>query len=326
MSATLTYCPLISQTSAAQFGIMNSTFRINSPHSDVPQPTANYSLLTANWTFTFSAKEKDVETDLSYFGSRYYSSDLSIWLSVDPMSDKYASLSPYTYCADNPVKLVDPNGEEIDPESLDLWNTIRFSLNVEKKIAKMCMQIEKETNGLLCSGATKKYTAIDITLTTMEIMERSSQVYKMSRCEGSVSSVTYNKKDNSLTVNFSSTSGFIHEITHCEQFEKGWIGFSRNSDGTVFSDIYDELEAYNNQAWYDPTSIPFSAAFRPLTKDWLFNIYDGEKFPYKNCGLFTTSRDSTMEDIRKAYPGKNWSFNGTISSAYEHDLYFKPKQ
>jgi len=63
--------------------------------------------------FTFSAKEKDQETGFSYFGSRYYSSDLSIWLSVDPMSDKYPSLSPYTYCADNPVKLVDPNGEEI---------------------------------------------------------------------------------------------------------------------------------------------------------------------------------------------------------------------
>jgi len=61
-------------------------------------------------SFTFSAKEKDSETGFSYFGSRYYSSDLSIWLSVDPMSDKYPSLSPYVYCADNPVKLVDPNG------------------------------------------------------------------------------------------------------------------------------------------------------------------------------------------------------------------------
>ena len=29
------------------------------------------------------------------------------------MSDKYPSVSPYTYCANNPVKLVDPNGEEM---------------------------------------------------------------------------------------------------------------------------------------------------------------------------------------------------------------------
>ena len=71
------------------------------------QPTAH------TLSYTFSAKERDPETGLSYFGSRYYSSDLSIWLSVDPMSAKYPSLSPYVYCANNPVKLVDPNGEEI---------------------------------------------------------------------------------------------------------------------------------------------------------------------------------------------------------------------
>ena len=70
---------------------------------------------TTHWTYTFSAKERDPETGLSYFGSRYYSRDLSIWLSVDPMAGKYPSLSPYVYCADNPVRCVDPNGEEINP-------------------------------------------------------------------------------------------------------------------------------------------------------------------------------------------------------------------
>jgi len=87
---------------------------IEERRSEVPASTANYSLLTANSSYTFSAKEKDFETGLSYFGSRYYSSDLSIWLSVDPMAAKYPSLSPYVYCADNPVKLVDPNGEYLE--------------------------------------------------------------------------------------------------------------------------------------------------------------------------------------------------------------------
>ena len=68
----------------------------------------NSAFLIPNWSFTFSAKEKDSETGLSYFGSRYYSSDLGIWLSVDPQSDKYPSLSPHVYCADNPVMLVKP--------------------------------------------------------------------------------------------------------------------------------------------------------------------------------------------------------------------------
>ena len=62
---------------------------------------------------SFTGKERDSETGFSYFGARYYDSDLMTgWLSVDPMADKYPSLSPYNYCAWNPVKLVDPDGRD----------------------------------------------------------------------------------------------------------------------------------------------------------------------------------------------------------------------
>ena len=48
--------------------------------------------------------------------ARHYHSDLSLWLSVDPMANKYPGVSPYTYCGDNPVRLVDPDGRTIvDP-------------------------------------------------------------------------------------------------------------------------------------------------------------------------------------------------------------------
>jgi RHS repeat-associated protein len=63
--------------------------------------------------YKFSVKEKDEETGYSYFGARYLATDFSIWLSVDPLADKYPNISPYAYCAWNPVMLVDPDGNEL---------------------------------------------------------------------------------------------------------------------------------------------------------------------------------------------------------------------
>ena len=117
------------------------------------------SILCLARVFTFSAKEKDQETGFSVtslrsvsssslsqsqtslawhslirrFGSRYYSSDLSIWLSVDPQASKYPSLSPYVYCANNPIKLVDPNGEdiwEIDENGKLTWKEYNSEIDV----------------------------------------------------------------------------------------------------------------------------------------------------------------------------------------------------
>ena len=63
---------------------------------------------------SFTGKEKDPETGYSYFGARYLEHELMTgWLSVDPMADKYPSISPYAYCAWNPVKLVDLEGMDI---------------------------------------------------------------------------------------------------------------------------------------------------------------------------------------------------------------------
>ena len=62
---------------------------------------------------SFTGKERDEETGYGYFGARYMDYELmTMWLSVDPMADKYPSISPYAYCAWNPMKLVDPDGRE----------------------------------------------------------------------------------------------------------------------------------------------------------------------------------------------------------------------
>ncbi|HRZ43045.1 MAG TPA: RHS repeat-associated core domain-containing protein, partial [Bacteroidales bacterium] len=60
--------------------------------------------------YTFSAKERDMETGYSYFGARYYDPNVSVWLSVDPMADGYPEITPYLYCHLNPMVFIDPNG------------------------------------------------------------------------------------------------------------------------------------------------------------------------------------------------------------------------
>ena len=68
-----------------------------------------------DFSFIFTGKEKDPETGYSNFGARYLEHELmTTWLSVDPMADKYPSISPYAYCAWNPIKLVDPEGNDLE--------------------------------------------------------------------------------------------------------------------------------------------------------------------------------------------------------------------
>jgi RHS repeat-associated protein len=63
--------------------------------------------------YRFNAKELDEETGLYYYGARYYNPMVSVWLGVDPLAEKYPSLSSYVFTGNNPIMLVDPDGREI---------------------------------------------------------------------------------------------------------------------------------------------------------------------------------------------------------------------
>ena len=75
----------------------------------------------------------------------FYHPDLSIWLSVDPLSDKYPNLTPYAYCANNPIILVDPDGRShTDPP----WKQINSVIPKEKFVGfrrgVQCFDLAKE--------------------------------------------------------------------------------------------------------------------------------------------------------------------------------------
>ena len=47
------------------------------------------------------------------YGARQYNPVLGRWDRVDPLSEKYYDVSPYTYCGNNPVRYIDPDGKKI---------------------------------------------------------------------------------------------------------------------------------------------------------------------------------------------------------------------
>ena len=55
----------------------------------------------------------DFGTGYTDFGARQYSPALRRWMAPDPLSEKYYGISPYAFCADNPVNIIDADGEVI---------------------------------------------------------------------------------------------------------------------------------------------------------------------------------------------------------------------
>jgi len=77
--------------------------------------------------FKFTEKERDVESGYDYFGARYYDARIAIWTSIDPLMEKHYDYSPYNYVLRNPLRLVDPDGQQVEiiQNALNIYNWYR---------------------------------------------------------------------------------------------------------------------------------------------------------------------------------------------------------
>jgi RHS repeat-associated protein len=61
--------------------------------------------------YLYNGKELQNEFFENYdYGTRFYDPQIGRWQVVDPLCEKHYGVSPYAYCLDNPVNLIDPDG------------------------------------------------------------------------------------------------------------------------------------------------------------------------------------------------------------------------
>ena len=274
-------------------GVFLDTFLPKMPLVGLPYTSTISGTSIYYWCRSFTGKERDEETGYGYFGARYMDHELmTMWLSVDPMADKYPGISPYAYCAWNPVKLVDPDGREIkfDPES-------------EEIVQKFEERIENKKTETTCTPEAR--AEYDAALAEIKKLRGSDQMYHIEQgSSGNYSysgGTSYDLGNNRVSITYNgSDASLAHELKHAYQFETGKLSFLTSTGASwdaVLYDVTDEYDAFERARAFGGEKV---------TMDYLEHRYkapihdsDGYFYPFKN------PPEKPKENDHNIYRGKN---------------------
>jgi RHS repeat-associated protein len=107
--------------------------------------------------YRYVGKERDEETGLYYYGSRYYAAWICRFVNVDPLQFDYPELTPFQYASNRPITGIDMDGLEFDyvptivtnpvDEQGGLGSQVRFNKqNMDAAIFKLEQDKELKEN------------------------------------------------------------------------------------------------------------------------------------------------------------------------------------
>jgi len=107
-----------------------------------------------NNDYLYGGKELQKKFGINLYDSQArFQSNTGMFLSLDPLAEKYYGISPYSYCAGNPVNLVDQGGDTIHVAAEDQGLVLKILEKVFDKFASG-FKFNKEGN-LEYTGTTK---------------------------------------------------------------------------------------------------------------------------------------------------------------------------
>ncbi len=254
-------------------------------------------LRTSENKYLYNGKElqDDLGLDWYDYGWRMYDPTLGRWHCVDNLAEKYLSFSPYAYCNNNPIRLIDIDGNEFTEAAWKWVNNLIDNINKRQennnnKIANKQSQLDA---GGLKEGKAKRLNrqinrlgktnaGLEQTRGEIATLAASDQVYNVvesnvfSDSEYNRGAAIFNQSTSAVDIVMPTSAGlnlFSHELKHSHQFETGTLSLSVH-DGSfdvlgvnsyLAYDQYDEISAYARQGLFGSTqsSLPSQYAKIP---------------------------------------------------------------
>ena len=272
--------------------------------------------------FRYNGKEEFPQpgSDLLDYGARLYDPVLCRWNAIDPLAEKYCSLSGYAYCGNNPVRFIDPYGLTIAEGSLQEFGRLRQT--IRDKLNSWIALKQQYINAFYAQGNSGEpntsyfdmmIQSLQRSLALMDIIEMSTHTYKLNFSEGSKGTLKHTPNTRYFTLTYGNDALFVHELTHAGQLENGEIGFTKAGKNALMIDIYDEAAAYAAQYAFSPESVEglnpsvYIYSMADITAEWVIGIEDATGgHPYGPGGSNHTGQallniNSTWNEYLGAY-------------------------
>ena len=206
--------------------------------------------------YKYNGKEFDKMHGLNTYdyGARQYNPVTARWDRMDPLCEKYYSMSPYAYCGNNPVRYIDPDGMYFDESNEK--KAKKIERKAERRAAKLEHKaIRKEMRGK--DPGNLKERAQELRKSAQDIRDMREEK-SIEFCFAKANNVnnpagkghpntdiigTNDKGDPIICMLSESNMGSrLHEIRHGGQFKRGEIYL----DKTNYC-VYHEIDAYRAQ-------------------------------------------------------------------------------
>ena len=248
--------------------------------------------------YKYNGKELDRMHGLDTYdyGARQYNPVTARWDRMDSLSEKYYSISPYAYCANNPVMYIDENGDSI----------------IVDNYGNIMRQNGKDNNVFLFSADKNNYTKIGVLGGTINVQEILPNIFDKNAAEAkelrkSLLGVIFfaikvktdgdwDLKTNTKTIfGFKNSTKFQYNDNIMYSQDVGNMNFGVVAKAFGYSQEYAKRSAGLYQIWEGKSK-----------KEWrsnisLITVYSANQFGYVSSVSYPTMGPPYGDDPRDQY-------------------------